>query len=65
MKGKKKQLIIHIMWIRGWGSPNVDKRGGGPLHVDKKFLNGILLILKMWISLRGGGGGTMGIRLFC
>ena len=28
-KGLKKQQIIHILWTRGGGSPNVDKRGGG------------------------------------
>ena len=26
---KKKRQIINILWIRGGGSPNVDKGGGG------------------------------------
>ena len=26
---KKKRQIIHILWIRGKGSSNVDKRWGG------------------------------------
>ena len=61
---KKKRQIIHFLWIRGVGGHHkwISEWGGkGSPHVDKKFLNGnIINFKKMWISLRGGGGGQCG-----